>query len=135
MKSVLLHVMCSLCCLHDVWNHTWTLRMQAQQTCLSSLIVISLPLSGGVVESMEKGDFFNEKLTKSILFSSVHDAVLYCQQGNSEEVQDILISQWQRFPNRIQTCADSECWWPRQYFEINMLLAFLLLQVLQGTHL
>jgi len=59
---------------------------------LSSLIVISLPLSGGVVESMENGDFFNEKLTKSILFSSVHDAVLYCQQENSEEVQYILIS-------------------------------------------
>uniref|UniRef100_A0A8C1V927 Solute carrier family 26 member 6 n=1 Tax=Cyprinus carpio TaxID=7962 RepID=A0A8C1V927_CYPCA len=45
-----------------------------------------------VVESMEKGDFFNEKVTKSILFSSVHDAVLYCQQGNSEEVQYILMS-------------------------------------------
>uniref|UniRef100_A0A8C1YMA4 Solute carrier family 26 member 6 n=1 Tax=Cyprinus carpio TaxID=7962 RepID=A0A8C1YMA4_CYPCA len=39
----------------------------------------------GVVESMEKGDFFNEKVTKSILFSSVHDAVLYSQQGNSKE--------------------------------------------------
>ncbi|XP_056628608.1 solute carrier family 26 member 6 [Triplophysa dalaica] len=37
-----------------------------------------------VVESMEKGDFFNEKVTKSILFSSVHDAVLYCQEGNKE---------------------------------------------------
>uniref|UniRef100_A0A672P8V5 Solute carrier family 26 member 6-like n=1 Tax=Sinocyclocheilus grahami TaxID=75366 RepID=A0A672P8V5_SINGR len=46
----------------------------------------------GVVESMEKGDFFNEKVTKSILFSSVHDAVLYSQQGNSKEVQYILIS-------------------------------------------
>uniref|UniRef100_A0A672KFE1 Solute carrier family 26 member 6 n=1 Tax=Sinocyclocheilus grahami TaxID=75366 RepID=A0A672KFE1_SINGR len=46
----------------------------------------------GVVESMEKGDFFNEKVTKSILFSSVHDAVLYCQQGNSKEVQYILMS-------------------------------------------
>uniref|UniRef100_A0A8C1M335 Solute carrier family 26 member 6 n=1 Tax=Cyprinus carpio TaxID=7962 RepID=A0A8C1M335_CYPCA len=34
---------------------------------------------------MEKGDFFNEKVTKSILFSSVHDAVLYSQQGNSKE--------------------------------------------------
>uniref|UniRef100_A0A672P6B9 Solute carrier family 26 member 6-like n=1 Tax=Sinocyclocheilus grahami TaxID=75366 RepID=A0A672P6B9_SINGR len=45
-----------------------------------------------VVESMEKGDFFNEKVTKSILFSSVHDAVLYSQQGNSKEVQYILIS-------------------------------------------
>ncbi|NP_001410200.1 solute carrier family 26 member 6 [Danio rerio] len=40
----------------------------------------------GVVESMEKGDFFNEKVTKSILFSTVHDAVLYCQQGNNEKV-------------------------------------------------
>uniref|UniRef100_A0A671MAR1 Solute carrier family 26 member 6-like n=1 Tax=Sinocyclocheilus anshuiensis TaxID=1608454 RepID=A0A671MAR1_9TELE len=46
----------------------------------------------GVVESMEKGDFFNEKVTKSILFSSVHDAVLYCQQGNSKEVQYIVMS-------------------------------------------
>uniref|UniRef100_A0A673G6L7 Solute carrier family 26 member 6-like n=1 Tax=Sinocyclocheilus rhinocerous TaxID=307959 RepID=A0A673G6L7_9TELE len=40
----------------------------------------------------KKGDFFNEKVTKSILFSSVHDAVLYCQQGNSKEVQYILMS-------------------------------------------
>ncbi|XP_073674858.1 solute carrier family 26 member 6 [Garra rufa] len=50
---------------------------------------VQVYLSGcqrGVVESMEKGDFFNEKVTKSILFSSVHDAVLYCQQGNGEEV-------------------------------------------------
>ncbi|XP_067251148.1 solute carrier family 26 member 6 isoform X2 [Chanodichthys erythropterus] len=50
---------------------------------------VQVYLSGcqrGVVESMENGDFFSEKLTKSILFSSVHDAVLYCQQGNSEEV-------------------------------------------------
>ncbi|XP_065103168.1 solute carrier family 26 member 6 isoform X1 [Paramisgurnus dabryanus] len=39
----------------------------------------------GVVESMEKGDFFNEKVTKSIIFSSVHDAVLYSQQGSDEE--------------------------------------------------
>uniref|UniRef100_A0A8C1LGE8 Solute carrier family 26 member 6 n=1 Tax=Cyprinus carpio TaxID=7962 RepID=A0A8C1LGE8_CYPCA len=69
-------------------NNTQT--MQSRRTCLSSLLVISL--SGGVVESMENGDFFNEKVTKSILFSSVHDAVLYCQQGNSEEVQYILMS-------------------------------------------
>ncbi|KAI7797600.1 putative solute carrier family 26 member 6, partial [Triplophysa rosa] len=40
----------------------------------------------GVIESMEKGDFFNEKVTKSILFSSVHDAVLYCQEGNNKEL-------------------------------------------------
>ncbi|KAK2898625.1 hypothetical protein Q8A67_010043 [Cirrhinus molitorella] len=50
---------------------------------------VQVYLSGcqrGVVESMEKGDFFNKTVTKSILFSSVHDAVLYCQQGNSKEV-------------------------------------------------
>ncbi|XP_051950274.1 solute carrier family 26 member 6 [Xyrauchen texanus] len=41
----------------------------------------------GVVENMEKGNFFSEKVTKSILFSSVHDAVLYCQQGKSEEAK------------------------------------------------
>lgn len=62
-------------------------------TCLSSLFLISH--SGGVVESMEKGDFFNEKVTKSILFSMVHDAVLYCQQGNNEKVQYVLISHTQ----------------------------------------
>uniref|UniRef100_A0A8C2EZY5 Solute carrier family 26 member 6 n=1 Tax=Cyprinus carpio TaxID=7962 RepID=A0A8C2EZY5_CYPCA len=75
----------------------------------------------GVVESMEKGDFFNEKVTKSILFSSVHDAVLYSQQGNSKEVQYILISHrhtYQRFPNLNKTYV--ECWWPRQYFETSM---------------
>lgn len=48
-------------------------------------------LSGGVIESMEKGDFFNEKVTKSILFSSVHDAVLYCQQGSNGEVQYFIV--------------------------------------------
>uniref|UniRef100_A0A8C1M657 Solute carrier family 26 member 6 n=1 Tax=Cyprinus carpio TaxID=7962 RepID=A0A8C1M657_CYPCA len=70
---------------------------------------------------MEKGDFFNEKVTKSILFSSVHDAVLYSQQGNSKEVQYILISHrhtYQRFPNLNKTYV--ECWWPRQYFETSM---------------
>uniref|UniRef100_A0A672P8Z1 Solute carrier family 26 member 6-like n=1 Tax=Sinocyclocheilus grahami TaxID=75366 RepID=A0A672P8Z1_SINGR len=68
-----------------------TLR-NSRWICWSALFVISVSLSGGVVESMEKGDFFNEKVTKSILFSSVHDAVLYSQQGNSKEVQYILIS-------------------------------------------
>ncbi|XP_050973560.1 solute carrier family 26 member 6 [Labeo rohita] len=50
---------------------------------------VQVYLSGcqrGVMESMEKGGFFNEKVTKSVVFSSVHDAVLYCQQGNSKEV-------------------------------------------------
>lgn len=64
----------------------------------SSLFAVIMPclsfstdslFSGGVVESMEKGDFFSEKVTKSILFTSVHDAVLYCQQGRNKEVHFI----------------------------------------------
>ncbi|XP_049441316.1 solute carrier family 26 member 6, like [Epinephelus fuscoguttatus] len=31
-----------------------------------------------VVEQLERGDFFSEKITKRRLFASVHDAVLYC---------------------------------------------------------
>ncbi|XP_067447772.1 solute carrier family 26 member 6 [Thunnus thynnus] len=33
----------------------------------------------GVVDNLQTGGFFNEKVTKSCLFSSVHDAVLHCQ--------------------------------------------------------
>ncbi|XP_041654924.1 solute carrier family 26 member 6 isoform X2 [Cheilinus undulatus] len=33
----------------------------------------------GVVDNLQTGGFFNEKVTKSCLFSTVHDAVLYCQ--------------------------------------------------------
>ncbi|XP_030640174.1 solute carrier family 26 member 6 isoform X2 [Chanos chanos] len=40
-----------------------------------------------VVESLEKGDFFNEKVTKAILFSTVHDAVLYCQKTEDEDME------------------------------------------------
>ncbi|XP_076133411.1 solute carrier family 26 member 6 [Alosa pseudoharengus] len=38
-----------------------------------------------VVESLEKGGFFSEKVTKAILFTSVHDAVLYCSADRQEE--------------------------------------------------
>ncbi|XP_060788721.1 solute carrier family 26 member 6-like [Neoarius graeffei] len=38
-----------------------------------------------VTDSLEKGDFFNDKVTKAILFSTVHDAVLHCQEENKEE--------------------------------------------------
>uniref|UniRef100_A0A8C7XT60 Solute carrier family 26 member 6 n=1 Tax=Oryzias sinensis TaxID=183150 RepID=A0A8C7XT60_9TELE len=33
----------------------------------------------GVVDNLEAGGFFNEKVTKSCLFSTIHDAVLYCK--------------------------------------------------------
>ncbi|XP_037391644.1 solute carrier family 26 member 6 [Pygocentrus nattereri] len=38
-----------------------------------------------VIENLEKGGFFNDKVTKAVLFSTVHDAVLHCQQGDTKE--------------------------------------------------
>ncbi|KAM6983046.1 LOW QUALITY PROTEIN: solute carrier family 26 member 6 [Tautogolabrus adspersus] len=35
----------------------------------------------GVVDNLQAGGFFNEKVTKSCLFSTVHDAVLHCQSA------------------------------------------------------
>uniref|UniRef100_A0A4W4H2J9 STAS domain-containing protein n=1 Tax=Electrophorus electricus TaxID=8005 RepID=A0A4W4H2J9_ELEEL len=46
-------------------HHSHTTTMEVFRTC--------------VIEILEKGDFFSDKLTKMILFSSVHDAVLHCQ--------------------------------------------------------
>uniref|UniRef100_A0A8C4DGB5 Solute carrier family 26 member 6 n=1 Tax=Dicentrarchus labrax TaxID=13489 RepID=A0A8C4DGB5_DICLA len=47
-------------------------------TC--SLFPLFLPLSlAGVVDNLQTGGFFNEKVTKSCLFYTVHDAVLHCQ--------------------------------------------------------
>ncbi|XP_062314324.1 solute carrier family 26 member 6-like isoform X1 [Osmerus eperlanus] len=47
-----------------------------------SEIGIHVVLSGcqtGVVGNLEAGGYFNEKVTKACLFSSIHDAVLHCQ--------------------------------------------------------
>uniref|UniRef100_A0A669BNV8 Solute carrier family 26 member 6, like 1 n=1 Tax=Oreochromis niloticus TaxID=8128 RepID=A0A669BNV8_ORENI len=38
----------------------------------------TLLLAASVVEQLEHGDFFSEKITKRRLFASVHDAVLHC---------------------------------------------------------
>ncbi|KAI5610330.1 solute carrier family 26 member 6 [Silurus asotus] len=38
-----------------------------------------------VTDSLERGDFFNDKVTKAILFSTVHDAVLHYQGENIQE--------------------------------------------------
>ncbi|XP_019112215.1 solute carrier family 26 member 6 isoform X1 [Larimichthys crocea] len=35
----------------------------------------------GVVDNLQAGGFFNDKVTKSCLFSSIHDAVLHCQSS------------------------------------------------------
>ncbi|KAG9340301.1 hypothetical protein JZ751_021748 [Albula glossodonta] len=38
-----------------------------------------------VLENLETGGFFNEKVTKAIIFSTVHDAVLHCQRDPSSQ--------------------------------------------------
>ncbi|KAF7695493.1 solute carrier family 26 member 6-like isoform X1 [Silurus meridionalis] len=38
-----------------------------------------------VTDSLGRGDFFNDKVTKAILFSTVHDAVLHYQGENTQE--------------------------------------------------
>ncbi|XP_060737732.1 solute carrier family 26 member 6-like [Tachysurus vachellii] len=38
-----------------------------------------------VTDSLEKGDFFNDKVTKAILFTTVHDAVLHYQEQSIQE--------------------------------------------------
>uniref|UniRef100_A0A8C7XQ84 Solute carrier family 26 member 6 n=1 Tax=Oryzias sinensis TaxID=183150 RepID=A0A8C7XQ84_9TELE len=38
----------------------------------------------GVVDNLEAGGFFNEKVTKSCLFSTIHDAVLYCKSASTD---------------------------------------------------
>nr|XP_043909605.1 prestin-like [Solea senegalensis] len=37
-----------------------------------------------VVEDLQTGGFFHDDVTKSCLFSTVHDAVLYCQSANEQ---------------------------------------------------
>ncbi|XP_029362821.1 solute carrier family 26 member 6 [Echeneis naucrates] len=37
-----------------------------------------------VVDNLQTGGFFNDKVTKSCLFSTIHDAVLYCQSDTEE---------------------------------------------------
>ncbi|XP_072537658.1 solute carrier family 26 member 6-like [Salminus brasiliensis] len=41
-----------------------------------------------VIENLEKGDFFNDKVTKAILFSTVHDAVLNCQGEDTKKLMN-----------------------------------------------
>lgn len=48
--------------------------------CLLFSLSLSLFLAG-VVDNLQTGGFFNDKVTKSCLFSTVHDAVLHCQSA------------------------------------------------------
>uniref|UniRef100_A0AAY5F4P1 SLC26A/SulP transporter domain-containing protein n=1 Tax=Electrophorus electricus TaxID=8005 RepID=A0AAY5F4P1_ELEEL len=74
----------------------WALILYFSFSCFSFLSLFPSPslflfslfcLSACVIEILEKGDFFSDKLTKMILFSSVHDAVLHCQAKYSSKVR------------------------------------------------
>uniref|UniRef100_A0AAZ3S1D3 STAS domain-containing protein n=1 Tax=Oncorhynchus tshawytscha TaxID=74940 RepID=A0AAZ3S1D3_ONCTS len=54
-----------------------TLRNVSRLYALIS-ILLNL-LTSGVIENLESGGFFSEKVSKACLFSSIHDAVLHCQ--------------------------------------------------------
>ncbi|XP_047196123.1 solute carrier family 26 member 6-like [Hippoglossus stenolepis] len=58
-----------------------------------SEIGIDVVLAGcqtGVVDNLQTGDFFNDNVTKSCLFSTIHDAVLYCQSAKKKDEEDIM---------------------------------------------
>uniref|UniRef100_A0A3B4CMD1 STAS domain-containing protein n=1 Tax=Pygocentrus nattereri TaxID=42514 RepID=A0A3B4CMD1_PYGNA len=46
---------------------------------LRDVSVLNLLSNSCVIENLEKGGFFNDKVTKAVLFSTVHDAVLHCK--------------------------------------------------------
>lgn len=46
--------------------------------------VVLAACQSGVVENLQTGGFFNDKVTKSCLFATVHDAVLYFQSDSTE---------------------------------------------------
>ncbi|XP_032421298.1 LOW QUALITY PROTEIN: solute carrier family 26 member 6 [Xiphophorus hellerii] len=50
--------------------------------------VILACCQSGVVESLQAGGFFNSNVTKSCLFNSIHDAVLYCQSAKTKNQYD-----------------------------------------------
>lgn len=47
-------------------------------------------VSAGVVDNLQTGGFFNDKVTKSCLFSTVHDAVLYCQSTRTGSLDKVM---------------------------------------------
>lgn len=44
-----------------------------------------------MVDNLQTGGFFNDKVTKSCLFSSIHDAVLYCQTSGAQSHDKVMI--------------------------------------------
>lgn len=59
-------------------------------------IGIEVVLAGcqtGVVDNLQTGGFFNDIVTKSCLFSSVHDAVLHCQSSRANSQEEPMYSE------------------------------------------
>ncbi|KAM9855513.1 solute carrier family 26 member 6 [Aulostomus maculatus] len=50
----------------------------------------------GVVDNLQAGGFFNDKVTKSCLFSTVHDAVLHCQTARTHTSNEKEVT-WTHF--------------------------------------
>uniref|UniRef100_A0A8C7NA69 STAS domain-containing protein n=1 Tax=Oncorhynchus kisutch TaxID=8019 RepID=A0A8C7NA69_ONCKI len=63
-----------------------TLRNVSRLYALIS-ILLNL-LTSGVIENLESGGFFSEKVSKACLFSSIHDAVLHCQTDRAKMNKD-----------------------------------------------
>lgn len=70
-----------------------------------------------VVDNLQTGGFFNDTVTKSCLFSTVHDAVLYCQTSgilsHNEVMKELMHAQMATrhktlmFKERLDVCLHS----------------------------
>nr|XP_040048647.1 solute carrier family 26 member 6-like isoform X2 [Gasterosteus aculeatus aculeatus] len=55
-----------------------SIRRDYGEVCIE---VVLAGCSSGVIDNLQTAGFFNDKVTKSCLFSTVHDAVLHCQSA------------------------------------------------------
>lgn len=69
----------------DHITHSLTLSPSIPPSSLSLSISLSV---AGVIENLESGGFFSEKVSKACLFSSIHDAVLHCQTDRAKINKD-----------------------------------------------
>uniref|UniRef100_A0A671YTH4 Solute carrier family 26 member 6 n=1 Tax=Sparus aurata TaxID=8175 RepID=A0A671YTH4_SPAAU len=69
-------------------------------------LFVSLCLAG-VVDNLQSGGFFNDKVTKSCVFSTVHDAVLYCQSSRPEIADKVTYSASTRACTQRTTSSQS----------------------------
>lgn len=75
--------------------------------CVSIIPSLCLSLSSCVVDNLQSGGFFNDKVTKSCVFSTVHDAVLYCQSSRPEIADKVTYSASTRACTQRTTSSQS----------------------------